>query len=64
MIKCEITLDEDKTTKLHGVSIDEILTKIVEYHTMTTFEREYFTKKGHGRLDRELASGWYVGESK
>ena len=29
MIKCEITLDEDKTTILHGVSIDEILTKIV-----------------------------------
>jgi len=61
MIHATITNGEDQSTTTSGNNIDEIIAKIKEYHTMDTFERDYYAKKG--TLEEELKSGWYVGEN-
>ena len=61
MIKCEVSLGRDKSTMVHGHTIEEVLEKLRDFHTMDKVEREYFIKKG--TLDDEIASGWYVKES-
>ena len=58
IIKCEVTMGRDKSTMVHGHTIEEILEKLRDFHTMAKVEREYFIKKG--TLDDEIASGWYV----
>jgi hypothetical protein len=61
VIKCEVTMGRDKSTLVHGRTIEEILEKLRAFHTMDKVEREYFIKKG--TLDDEIASGWYMKES-
>jgi len=61
LIKCEVSMGSDKSTMVHGYTIEEILEKLRDFHTMHKVEREYFIKKG--TLDYEIASGWYVKES-
>jgi len=61
MIKCEVSLGRDKSTVVHGQSIEEVLKKLRKFHTIDDFEREYFIKKGS--LNDEIATGWYVKEN-
>jgi len=60
-IRCEVTMGSEKSTMVYGDRIEEVLEKLRDFHTMSDFEREYFTKKG--KLDAEIASGWYLKES-
>ena len=62
MITAEIKLGNDYTTMTHGKTIEEVIEKIKEFHTMSDFEKEYFKKKG--KLTREMKTGWYLKESK
>jgi hypothetical protein len=59
MISCEIKL-EDRLTFCHAETIEELLEKVADFHTMSDFERIHFTKKG--TLQKELNSGWYLKE--
>jgi hypothetical protein len=60
LIFCEVWKGRDKSTKVHGQNIEEVLEKLRVFHTMDKLEREYFIKKG--TLDDEIASGWYMKE--
>ena len=62
MITAEIKMGDDYTTQVSGKSIEEVMIKIKDYHTMTPFMVEHFKKKG--KLKAELATGWYVKETK
>lgn len=61
MIVANITMGKDRSTQVTGKTIEEIVQKIQEYHTITEFERQHFEKKGS--LDKELKSGWYFKET-
>ena len=60
MITAEIKLGDDYTTRTHGKTIEEVLKKIKEFHTMSDFEKEHYTKKG--KLKKEMKTGWYLSE--
>ena len=60
MITAEIKLGTQYHTQVKGDTIEEVLEKIKYYHTLGDFEREHFTKKG--TLQKELDTGWYIGE--
>lgn len=60
MITAEIRMGNDRSTNVHGNTIEEVIAKIREYHTMGNFERTYYKKKNE--LNKELASGWYITE--
>lgn len=62
MIVAEIKMGKDYSTQVSGKTINEVLKKIQEYHTMSSFEREHYDKKG--KLDVELCNGWYYKETK
>lgn len=62
MITAEIKMGNEYTTCVSGSSIEEVMLKIKDFHTMTPFMVEHFKKKG--RLRSELESGWYVKETK
>jgi len=53
-IKCEVTMGTDKSTVVYGDNIEEVFEKLRDFHTMSDFEMEYFTKKG--KLDVYRAS--------
>lgn len=57
MITAEIKLNDQYLTKVSGQTIQEIIDKIIELHTMDSFERNHYIK--HGILDQELKTGWY-----
>ena len=38
----------------------ECIDKLNDYHTFGEFEKNFFTKKGEDRLNKELNSGWYI----
>jgi hypothetical protein len=61
MIHAEINLGVDYFSVVNGETIEEIIEKIKDYHTMSSFERDILIKKK--RLDEALASGWYIKES-
>ena len=58
MIIANLTMGDNRSTQVTGKSIEEVLEKIKQYHSMTDFEKQHFERKG--TLDKELASGWYV----
>lgn len=60
MIVANISMGKDRSTQVTGKTIEEVMQKIREYHTMSEFEREHFEKKGN--LNKELKSGWYFKE--
>ena len=62
MITAEIKMGDDYTTQVSGKNIEEVMLKIKDFHTMTPFMVEHFGKKG--KLKKELATGWYVKETK
>jgi hypothetical protein len=62
-IKCVVELGEDRTNVISGNTIDEVIARLISDHTMSAFEHGYFISKGNGRLNTELASGWYVTET-
>jgi len=49
------------STRVIGKTIEEVLVKIREYHTMSEFEKNHYGKKG--KLDAELKTGWYMRET-
>ena len=61
IIQCEISMGKDHTTLVGGYTIEEVIEKIRDYHTLGDFERAVFTEKG--TLDEEIASGWYFKET-
>lgn len=61
MIVANIVMGKDRSTQVTGKTIEEIVQKIHEYHTITEFERAHFEKKG--TLKKELRSGWYFKEA-
>ena len=61
MITAEITMGDDHSTYVHAETIEEVLQKIKEYHTMGDFERQHYLTKG--TLEEALESGWYVTDS-
>lgn len=58
MIYATITDGDDRGTNVSGKTVEEIITKIREYHTLTEFERQHFENKG--TLTEQLSSGWYI----
>lgn len=62
MIKCEITIvkNNDFNTVLYGNSIEEVIEKIKEFHTMSEFERQHYEKKG--TLKKMMSLGWWLSE--
>lgn len=60
MITAEIKLGDDYTTMTHGKTIEEVLEKIKEFHTMSDFEKEHYKKRG--KLNKEMKTGWYFSE--
>jgi len=62
MITAEIKMGTEYCTRVAGKTIEEILEKIREYHTMSEFEKTHYDKKG--KLKTQLKTGWYVKESK
>jgi predicted RNase H-like HicB family nuclease len=51
---------EDHETWTAGKTIEEVLEKIKELHTMSEFEKNHYAQKN--RLDAEMSSGWWVKE--
>jgi len=62
MITAEIKMGKEHSTQVHGKTINEVLKKIQEFHTMSEFEREHYDKKGS--LAKQLRTGWYYKETK
>jgi hypothetical protein len=58
MITADIKLGSEYHTQVRGDTIEEVLVKIREYHTMDSFEKDHYSKKGV--LDQELQTGWYI----
>ncbi len=59
MIVAEVRdIKEGRHTQVNGDTINEVINKIKEFHTMTDFEVGYYTDKG--KLEEEIASGWYI----
>jgi len=61
MITAEIDLGEDYHTQVTGKTINEVIEKIKDYHTMSDFEKKFIIEKD-GSLDEALATGWYLEE--
>jgi hypothetical protein len=51
---------ESRVTTVQGKTIEEVIEKIKDFHTMLNLERDLFTQKGGNRLEKEIASGWYL----
>ena len=58
MITASISMGDEYSTTVHGKTILEVIEKIKDYHTMTNFEKELFTKKN--KLQKEINTGWYI----
>ena len=61
MIHAEITLGGDYVSHINGNTIEEIIAKIQEFHTMSAFEKAHYGKKN--MIEKELATGWYMKET-
>jgi len=62
MITAEIKMGKDYCTNVSGKTIEEVLDKIKEFHTMGDFEKEHYSKKG--KLAAQIKTGWYIKEGK
>jgi hypothetical protein len=60
MITCEIKMGSDYVTRCSGETIQEVLQEILDYHLLTDFEIKHYQKLD--RLEKELATGWYIVE--
>lgn len=60
MITAEVKLGKDYFTQVNGKTIEEVLAKIKDFHTMSKFTKEHYSKKG--KLESELNTGWYITE--
>jgi hypothetical protein len=58
MITAEIKMGTDYVTMCADKTIEGVLIKIKDLHTMSQFERDHYS--GKGKLDKELKTGWYV----
>jgi hypothetical protein len=61
MITAEIKMGKEYSTRVHGKTIEEVIEKIKDYHTISNFEREHYAKKG--KLDSVLKTGWFLQET-
>jgi len=50
----------ERVTYTNGETVKECIDKIKDYHTFGEFEKNFFTKKGEDRLNKEMNSGWYI----
>ena len=50
----------ERETWTNGETVKECIDKLKDFHTFGEFEKEFFTKKGGDRLNKELNSGWYI----
>ncbi len=62
MITAEIKMGTEYYTQVAGKTIEEVLEKIKDYHTMSAFSKAHYDKKG--KLKTELKTGWYIKEAK
>jgi hypothetical protein len=62
MITAEIKMGDEYCIRVAGKTIEEVLGKIKDYHTMSEFEKAHYDKKG--KLKTQLKTGWYIKESK
>jgi hypothetical protein len=60
-IRCKIVMGTQYVTRLQADTIEELLEKIKEYHTMDSFSRRVYEDKG--TLEEEMNSGWYLKET-
>lgn len=63
MAKYQLRIESNcgqRETLTSGESVKECIDKLKDYHTFGEFERNFFTKKGEDRLNKELNSGWYT----
>ena len=60
MITAEIKMGDSYCTMASGETIEEVLSKIKEFHTMSDFEKSHYEKKG--KLEGQLKTGWYITE--
>jgi hypothetical protein len=60
MITAEIKMGDQYCTMASGKTIEEVLEKIKEFHTMSAFEKEHYAKKG--KLKSQMKTGWYIKE--
>ena len=59
--KLDITSESvERETWTNGETVKECIDKLKHFHTFGEFEKEFFTKKGEDRLNKELNSGWYI----
>jgi hypothetical protein len=60
IIKATIVMGEDSRTCVTGKTIEEVIAKIKEFHTMSEADKNYYAQKNE--LDAEMASGWWLKE--
>lgn len=58
MITAEIKMGKDYCTQVGGNTIEEVIEKIREYHTMGSLQKGICERKG--TLEKELSTGWYM----
>lgn len=56
-IVARITMGKDYETNLAADSVNELVEKIRDWHTMTGVEKDILVR--NGKLDQELESGWW-----
>lgn len=60
MITAQINLESDNnySTHVYGETIEEVIEKIKNFHTMNLYEQDYHKMKGD--LQQELDTGWWL----
>ena len=56
-ISVKIKLGKDYATQFTVDNVNEIEDKLKDWHELSPFAKEHYTKKG--TLAKEIASGWY-----
>jgi hypothetical protein len=56
-ISVKIELGKDYATQFTVDNVNEIEDKLKDWHELSPFAKEHYTKKG--TLAKEIASGWY-----
>ena len=59
-IQATIVMGHDSKTCTSGETIEEVLEKIKQFHTMSEFDKNYYAQKNE--LEDEMASGWWLKE--
>jgi len=58
MITASIKMGQGHETNVQGDTIEQVIEKIITFHTMSDYEVEVYTK--NGLIDDELSSGWWM----